>query len=107
MSADQILILQFVDFSKKYGGDYKADQKTFLGVVNSIKYAVKPGMNSNQEMIEIVRNWYTDKNLEVPDIVVHDRGTNLWRIVANPNYPAEMWFEIDPSTKHIIRAVGD
>jgi len=70
--------------------------------------AIEPKMNFDQEMIQVVRDWYATRKLKVPEnIVVHDRNTNLWRIVANPNYPAEMWFEIDPSTKRVIRAVGD
>jgi hypothetical protein len=85
---------------------FAESQKAVL-VTNDLR-TIEPKLNFDQEMIQVVRNWYATQNLNVPqNIAIHDRNTNLWRIVANPNYPAEMWFEVDPSIKRVIRAVGD
>lgn len=64
--------------------------------------------SADKEMIDVVKQWYAAKNLEIPkDIMVRERNTNHWSVVANPGLPPEMWFEISPTTKQILKAVGE
>lgn len=64
--------------------------------------------SADKEMIDVVKQWYAAKNLEIPkDIMVRERNMNYWSVVANPGLPPEMWFEISPTTKQIFKAVGE
>ena len=64
--------------------------------------------NLDAEVIQVVKNFYESHKTEIPEeILIRERNSNYWCVVADPGSPIEMVFHISPATKSILKAVGE
>lgn len=64
--------------------------------------------NLDAEVIQVVKNFYESHKTKIPEeILIRERNSNYWCVVADPGSPIEMVFHISPATKSILKAVGE